>query len=218
MRFPASLPLRVLVVAVIALGAGSVRTAMDSARELSAGRDARARGETLEAVRHLRRAAHAYLPGSPWCAAAYAELAAIGTGAEAASKPEHAFAAWRAIRSSALGTRWVLTPHEDALSNANLHLASLLAAMPAPGVDRDKSVEQRRTEHLALLQQNDAPAVPWLLVMGLGFALWTSSVWRLLRARAPAPSERTADGRQRWIAAAGVVVGLALFLAGVARA
>ncbi len=61
----------------------STRALVESRRELTAGESALATGDASEGVRRLRRAAHWYLPGSPYCARAYERLERVASEAEA---------------------------------------------------------------------------------------------------------------------------------------
>jgi hypothetical protein len=192
------------------------RVLYEGSREWTAGEAAATRGDVPEAIRRLRRAAHWYLPGSPYCTRAYERLESLATQAESQGRSDHAFAAWRAIRASALATRWLVVPERERLERANRHLAALLAEMPAPPEDQGKDRARLREEHLALLTNDRAPEPAWIVVMGLGFATWiAAAVWAALQGWDD-------DDRPRWrtlaIAAGVVVVGLGLFVLGIARA
>jgi hypothetical protein len=192
------------------------RTLVEASNELNAGKSALARGDVPEAVRKLRRAAHWYLPASPSCRQAYALLEEVATQAESQGRTEHALAAWRAIRASSLATRWLIVPEQPRLARANRHLAALMSELPPPPEDQDKSRARLREEHLALLSEDRAPDPAWIVVMLTGFALWLAAAfWGARNAW-----DEQDHPRPRALATAGglVVLGLCLFVLGIARA
>lgn len=192
------------------------RVLIEGARELDAGETALKRNDIPEGIRRLRRAAHWYLPGSPYCARAYEDLERVATQAENHGRSDHAFAAWRAIRASALATRWLLVPQRARLERANRHLAALMAEMPPPPEDRGRDRARLREAHFALLEQDHAPEPAWLLVMGTGFVTWLAAAFWAAR-HGWDDDDRP---QPRALAAAGalVVLGLVLFALGIAQA
>ncbi len=167
------------VVAVLVTLAG--RALWSSRAELSAGEAALAAGDVSEGIRRLRRAAHWYVPGSPYCARAYERLERVATEAEGQGRAEQALSAWRAIRASALATRWLLVPERDRLERANRHLAGLMAELPPPPEDRAKDRARLREEHLALLREDHAPEPAWLVVLAAGLLTWLGALGLALR-------------------------------------
>jgi len=204
-----------LVVSVLGLAAVA-RVLAESAFEYRQGDDARRRDDVPEAIRRFRRAAHWYLPASPWCDRAYASLEEIAVQSEARGRADYAFAAWRAVRSSALATRNFWTPHRERLERANRHLAALLSEMPPPPEDRGRDRARIREEHLARLNDDRAPEPAWVLVMGIGLAAWLgAAVWA---ARRGWTDDDAPHMRQLGIAAGVLVVGVLLFVLGLTRA
>jgi tetratricopeptide (TPR) repeat protein len=201
-----------LVVAVVLCG----RVLLEARSELRAG-DAHLTGGRYEAaVRHYRRAAHLYLPGSPYTRDAYEALERVAREAEARGQNDRALAAWRAVRSSALATRWVVLSYEERVTRANRRIARLMARLPPPAVDRGLSLAQLEERHLALLEERTAPDAAWVVLMAIGFATWMGAVaWAALRGW-------NDDDRAQWptLRVAGVVVaaGMALFFLALTRA
>lgn len=209
-----SLPTVVCALALALLAIGRVR--VEGARELSAGEQALARGDVREGVLRLRRAAHWYFPGPGPSARAHERLEAVALQAESQGRVEHALLAWRAVRASALATRWLWVPERARLDRANRHISVLMAELPPPPEDQGKERTRLRDEHYALLAEDRAPEPAWVVVLGLGFALWlASALWAARRGFDEADKPRV---RALAIAAAGTVFGVALFLLGVARA
>jgi hypothetical protein len=164
------LPWIVGIVVVLGLLVG--RVVWGSRQELAAGRAEYARGDRDGAVIHLGRAAHWYAPGNPFVTDALEELRRIGRQAEMGDQTDLALSAYRAIRSSCLGTRSFYTPHADRLAEANRRIATLMANQPPPPVDRDKTVSQRRDEHLALLERVEQPDPLWSVLACVSFLAW----------------------------------------------
>jgi len=192
------------------------RVAFESRAELHEGRAHLAAGHIDAGLRHLRRAAHLYLPGSPYVREAYDALESAAQIAEAHGQHDKALAAWRAVRASCLATRWLIVPHSDRLHRANRRIAHLMALLPPAPIDRDIPLAQREERHLALLQQDDAPAPAWVVVMGFGLVLWVGAVLRAVR------HGWDDDDAPRWqeLRVAGIltVAGMALFFLALARA
>ncbi len=202
--------------ALVVVLAATTRVLVESSRELSAADAAAARGDASDSVRRLRRAAHWYVPGSPFCASAYEKLERAATEAEAQGRAEHALSAWRAIRSSALATRWLIVPERARLDRANRHIAALMAELPAPPEDRAKDRARLREEHLALLSEDRAPDPAWLVVLAIGLAAWLTGLFRAMRDGWD--DEDRVQKRPLAIALALSVSGLSLLLLAVARA
>lgn len=202
--------------ALVVLLAASTRALVESSRELTAADASAARGDTSDAVRRLRRAAHWYVPGSPYCSTAYEKLERIATEAEAQGRAEQALSAWRAIRASALATRWLVVPERARLDRANRHIAALMAELPAPPEDRAKDRSRLREEHLSLLSEDRAPDPAWLVVLAVGLATWLFGLFRAMRDGWD--EDDRPQPRPLAVALALSAGGLALLLLAVARA
>jgi len=175
---------------VLVLAALTARMIVEGEAELKSSDAAFDRGDLPEAILHARRAATFYAPGAPHVVAAFERLRAIALGAEGAGDAAMARRAWGAVRSAAIEVRHVLSPFEPELGVANENLARLNAA--AAGTDRQTAMKP--------LARDDAPRAPWVLVLGLGFGLFSASL--VVAAR-------------RGIAPTGEISRKALFLAGL---
>jgi hypothetical protein len=202
--------------AALVLLSASTRALVESSREFEAANSAASRGDTSDSIRRLRRAAHWYVPGSPYCAAAYEKLERIATEAEAQGRAEQALSAWRAIRASALATRWLIVPERARLDRANRHIAALMAELPAPPEDRAKDRSRLREEHLSLLSEDRAPDPAWLVVVAIGLASWLVGLFRAMRDGWD--EDDRPQPRPLAVSLALSVGGLALLLLAVARA
>lgn len=204
------------VVAVIVVTTAALRALVESGREVAAAESALAAGDTSDGIRKLRRAAHWYVPGSPFVARAYERLERVATEAEAQGRNEQALSAWRAIRSSALATRWLIVPERARLDRANRHIAALMAELPPPPEDRAKDRARLREEHLSLLSEDKAPDPAWLVVLAIGLVAWLTGLFRALRDGWD--QDDRVQKRPLAIAIALSVGGLSLLLLAVARA
>lgn len=169
------------VVVLAALGLLTGRVLLASRAELTDGRAAYARGDREAAVVHLRRAAHWYAPGSPFVPEALDELRRIARQAEMEGQEELALSAYRAIRTSCIGTRSFYTPNEDRLDEANRRIAALMARQtPRPPMDRGKTASQLSREHYELLSRVEAPSPQWSALAGLAFLGWIGAAFAFI--------------------------------------
>jgi len=166
-----------LVVVLVALGLLVGRVVWSAHSELAQGRAAFESGDREAAVVHLNRAAHWYAPGNPYVTDALDELLQIARQAEMEGQVELALAAYRAIRSSCLGTRSFYTPHADRLRQANRRIAGLMARQTPAPMDRSKLANQRRDEYLALLENVEEPHPLWSILACLSFLVWVGGVF-----------------------------------------
>jgi hypothetical protein len=198
-----------LVVGVV-IAAVSVRVVVAGEREIALSTAALRAGDPHDAALHARRAAGSYAPGAPHVRVAYERLLALAAKAEGVGDRETALFAWRGVRTAALETRWVVTPHQDDLERANAAIARLEAAQARPpGTRTDPAATIERAE-LAALTLDEAPHVPWVIALVAGFLAWTLGAAFVVRRGV------TSTGQLVWqntrtplaIAAAGVVVWL----------
>src|SRR5262249_28010126 len=99
--------------------------------------EAMAKHRTSDAIDAWETAARWYLPGAPHVDAAYERLAGLARELAAGdpwsgepsgrTDPRAALSAWRAVRSAALATRNLWTPHAADLAEANAAIAELSA-------------------------------------------------------------------------------------------
>lgn len=208
---------------VILLATLLTRTWVEGRTELQAGRRAEAARQTELAIVHYRRAAQWYMPGSPTVTEALRQLRRIGTefGRRSASgsavDPARALMAWRAIRAAILSTRSFYTPHRAELAEADQHIASLMASLPAPPIDAGKSFDQLRREHLALLRGAVRQPAPWWSACALlGFAAWVGGALTFFRRGRDANGTLIRREAQRWGGC--VLAGVVLFIVGLSLA
>jgi hypothetical protein len=181
--------------------------------ELRAGEAALDRGRTEEAIGHLRRAGHWYAPGNPWSTEALERLVFVARRAEMRGDLDTALRAYRAVRTSILGTRSFYTPHPAKLHAANRRIARIMARLPRPPEDEGKPYARLVEEHLALLERDDSPSALWSIVMLAGFAAWILAAFRIVRRGLDADGRIVARPLLGW---AGVlVVGLAVWIVGL---
>lgn len=207
---------RYAAAAALVLGVAAGRVLVESSAALVEGRAQLRAGAVDPGVRALRRAAHLYLPLNPANAGAYDALERFARDQETLGHHDHALLAWRAVRSSALATRWLVVPHRERLDRANRRIARLMALLPPPPEERDTPVARREELHYALLLEDRAPEPAWVLVLGVGLALWISGA--VYAARRGWDDDDRPRGRILAVAGAAVGVGLILFVLALVRA
>lgn len=218
------------IVAAVVLGALITRAIWEGRSALHDGDAAAARGEPRAAIEAWRRAARWYVPLAPHVGAAYGRLERMAGDAEVHGDRVTALEAWRAVRSSALATRWVVTPHADAKARADQRIAALMAEEPVWGQpvpagedpsrlaapDAGATPAARQAFYAAQLARDGAPSLGWVVVALIGFAAWLGGCVRFAL-RALDPDDRLV---RRVAAEAGalVLVGLLVWVVGLSQA
>lgn len=170
--------LRGLAVAGLVIGAASMRVVAAGEREIAESTAALRAGDAHAAALHARGAAGWYAPGAPHVRVAYERLVALAQAAEGLGEAETALFAWRAVRSAALETRWLVTPHEEDLARANAAIARISAAAPRPPGTRTEPAAAVERQHLELLARDEAPRVGWVVALVAAFVAWVAgAVW-----------------------------------------
>jgi hypothetical protein len=167
-----------------------------------------ANGDRLLAIEHARAAAEAVAPGSPYSERGYARLDAIARDAEARDDDAAAAAAWRAMRTAAIGTRGLGVDSSRELDRANAGIArtatrvrgAALAEQSREGPGTTSAGERRILDALA---RDETPPVRVFLMLGVGALLFLVGVGRLVVLVPFAAKEAR-------VAAAATVIGLAL--------
>jgi len=166
------LPLAVVVAAVV------VRVLWSGYSDIDTARQARDVGLEETAIDYYARAARWYLPVVGPGHEAMDELMALCKDIEAAGRDPVALRCAREARAAAMSTRWLITPHQDALDEANKGIARLVSrekgpdGLPVLPVDR----------HMELLNRDLTPD-PWLSALAvILFLAWVGvtalGAWR----------------------------------------
>ncbi len=125
------------------------------------------------AIELLSRSARWYLPGSPRVREALTTLGAIGASREAAGDIPTALAAWREVRRSIRAVRSMWLPNADLAPQADRRIAHLMAGQHEANRAGDPaSFDERKREHLALLEMDKSPDPWWSLLVVLAFFGW----------------------------------------------
>jgi hypothetical protein len=162
---------------------------------------------------HFRQAAHWYAPGNPFVTQALVELRNLARQAEMEGRHDDALKAYRAIRSSCLGTRSFYLPHQARFHEANRRIADLMARQERPPMDQGKTVARLREEHFALLERVEQPHPAWAAVACLGFFLWIGAALAFIYRGLD--STLKVQTRQALPWAALVAAGLVMWIAGL---
>ncbi len=186
------------------IGAITARVLWAGETEIAASTTALQQADLREAATRARRAAGWYAPGAPHVRVAYERLVAIATAAEGHGDRDLALLAWRGIRTAAIETRWIVTPHESDLDRANRAIARIEAAAPRPPGTRTDSPQRIEQRQITALLRDEAPRVPWVVALVTAFVAWAGgAAWGSHRAtRAP-------EGRAFAQARPGILVALA---------
>jgi hypothetical protein len=190
----------------IALAAASVLAAREVAlgrTQLEAADDDAQRGEWAEAIAHLRAAAEARAPGSPWPHRAAARLEELAHAAEARRDDDTALLAYGALRAAALSTRTLGSSRASWRHEAEEGVARIADRQRAASGAHD--AHERAASVRETLQREDTPAMWKLAAMTCAALAMVGGLSRL--------AYRGGDGG--WAGAAGAVAlaGLALYAA-----
>lgn len=186
------------------VGAITARVIWAGESEIAASTVALQQADVHEAVTRARRAAGWYAPGAPHVRVAYERLVAIATAAEGRGDRDLALFAWRAVRTAAIESRWIVTPHERDLERANRAIARIEAAAPRPPGTRTESPQRIEQLQITALLRDEAPRVPWVIALVVAFVAWAGgAAWGVRRA------SRAPEGRALAQARPGFVVALA---------
>lgn len=196
--------LSVLAAVGIVVGAITARVLWAGESEIAASTTALQQADLREAATRARRAAGWYAPGAPHVRVAYERLIAIATAAEGHGDRDLALLAWRGIRTAAIETRWIVTPHESDLDRANRAIARIEAAAPRPPGTRTDSPQRIEQRQITALLRDEAPRVPWVVALVVAFVAWAGgAAWGNHRA------SRAPEGRAFAQARPGILVALA---------
>ncbi len=197
----------------LGLAAWTASVVLAGEAELDASDRALDAGDPHEAIVCARRAARWYAPGAPHVGHAYRRLIALARGAEERRRRELALLAWRGVRSAALETRWVVTPHAEELALAEAEIARLLAlaAHDAAAPDPDIGKEQLRA-----MRGYEPPRV--LCAVGLVLGLATAGIATIVFVRRAALSGGRLDLRRGRSALVIAAIGAAAWLISVWQA
>lgn len=203
---------KILFVSGALVAAISARVILGGEREIAASTAALKAGDPHEAAFHARRAAGYYAPGAPHVRVAYERLIALATKAEQVGDRATALYAWEAVRTAALETRWIVTPHASDLERANANIARLQATQERTPDMRVEPTAVLEREALASLTRDESPRVPWVIALVAGFVAWTvgaiftlrrgvTSTGQIVWSKARLPILITAAGIAAWLLA-----------------
>ena len=198
---------RGLVIAGVLVAAATLRVITSGEREIAASTDGLRASDPHAATEHARRAAGWYAPGAPHVRVAYDRLIALATTAEGLGDREASLFAWRSVRTAAIETRWIVTPHAEDLERANAAIARLEAAAPRPPGTRNEPPASVEREQLEALSRDEAPRTPWVIALVVAAVAWISGSILVVRRGI------TAGGQVSWGRA---TPGIAITLTGVA--
>ncbi len=163
-------PSVVLIAIVVAgLGALAVRVVVEGRSALAEGDEAMTNKRYSDAIAAWERAARWYLPGAPHVDEAYDRLLEV-------ARRDHSPAAWRAIRSAALASRSLWTPHAGDLAEANAAIAQLAADDPDAALAGGDDRATRLAWHEVRLARDPRPSTGAAPLAILGIAAWLTGL------------------------------------------
>ena len=172
---------KIAIVTGALVAAVSARVVIAGEREIALSTAALRAGDPHDAALHARRAAGFYAPGAPHVRVAYDRLLALATKAEARGDRDLALFAWQSIRTAALETRWLVTPHAADLDRANAAIARLHSTAPRPPAARAEPTSTLERAELDALTRDEAPHIPWVVALVAGFLAWTLGAYFVIR-------------------------------------
>ena len=196
----------VLAIVVATFGSLAIRVVVEGRTALAEGDEAMAAGRTDDAIAAWESAARWYLPLVPHVDEAYARLTGLAARDRDTSVGRR-LAAWRAVRSAALATRHLWTPHTGDLAAANAAIAELASRDPHGAAAGGSDPETRKRFHTEQLARDPRPGTEAVILAIVGLAAWIAGIGLLNRRGiddAGRPNRRPA------------LVGAALTLAGLA--
>ncbi len=158
------------------LGALAIRVVIEGRTSLADGDEAAAAGRFDDAIAGWETAARWYLPLAPHVDDAYARLRDHAATAGVRGLP-----AWRAIRSAALATRHLWTPHESDLAAANAQIAELASRDPQGAAAGGPDAATRKQFHADQLSRDSRPATGAVVLAIAGIACWLAGIGVAIR-------------------------------------
>lgn len=177
-------------IVVATLGALAIRVVVEGRGALAEGDEAAAAGRTDDAIAAWETAARWYLPLAPHVDEAYArliELATRAAGGTASASPERRatvtqqLSAWRAVRSAALATRHLWTPHADRLETANAQIADLASRDPYGAAAAGPDAATRQRFHTERLARDPRPGTGAVVLAIAGLVAWIAGIGIAIR-------------------------------------
>ena len=169
----------VVLAIVLVLGITAARMIARGGDALAAGDAAAAEGRDADAIASWEAAAREYVPLAPHVDAAYQRLVAIG--AQDRTNPARRLAAWRDVRSAALATRGLWTPHVLDLERANAMIAELASRDPEGAAAAGANAVARRLYHATQLAADRRPGPGQVAFFVGGIAVVVVGIGLLIR-------------------------------------
>ncbi|MBA3464272.1 MAG: hypothetical protein H0T46_30245 [Deltaproteobacteria bacterium] len=184
----------VVGIVLAGLGALGIRVVVEGRRALAAGDDAAREGRMTDAIAGWEAAARWYLPFAPHVDDAYERLIYL-----AGSEHAFALAAWRAVRSAALATRTLWTPHADDLMTANAQIAELASRDPEGALAAGPDAAARKAWHTERLARDPGPSRGGVFLAVLGIGAWLAGIGMVIRGPAKLGAAVTVLGLIGWM-------------------
>lgn len=168
--------LKAAAVLLLLLAVVYARVVFESQRNFFEGEERLAQSKKHGAVHHFQTAAAWYCPFNPYVKKSHERLWQIGRKAELGGDRDLALEAYRAVRSSIMGSRSFFTPEAETLRAANERISVLMAARTHAPAFKGMGQDELRRLHYGKLAESVQPQPLWVLALFLGFLLWTGAV------------------------------------------
>jgi hypothetical protein len=132
--------------------------------------------KTHGAVYHFQAAAAWTCPFNPYVKKSHDRMWQIGRKAELGGDRGLALEAYRAIRTSIMGSRSFYTPEVETLRAVNERISIILAAQSHAPEFKQTGEDELRRLHYAKLSDSMQPDPLWVLALLLGVLMWTGAV------------------------------------------
>lgn len=201
----------VVAIALAALAAIAIRVVVEGRDALADGDAALTAQRPLDAIAAWERAARWYLPAAPHVDEAYTRLKDL-----AKVEPAVDILAWRAVRSAALASRTLWTPHADDLAEANAAIAQISAKDPEGSLASGKTLPDRIAWHQARLDRDPRPRTLGVALSIVGIVAWLVGLAVVFRRALDAAGK---PDRRRIVLGAGIALaGAVAWIAGLYNA
>lgn len=168
--------IKALVILLLLLAVVYARVVFESQKNFFEAEEKLTQNKRHGAVYHYQAAAAWYCPFNPYVKKSHDRLWQIGRKAELAGDGDLALEAYRAIRSSILGSRSFYTPEAETLREANERISILMAVKVHAPAFKNMGRDELRRIHYGKLVDSTQPGPLWVMVLLFGFLLWTGAV------------------------------------------
>jgi hypothetical protein len=168
--------LKALVVLLLLLAVVYARVVLESQKNFFEAESKLRQNRKHGAVYHFQAAAAWTCPFNPYEKKSHDRLWQIGRKAELTGDMDLALEAYRAIRTSIMGSRSFYTPGVEVLRAADERISVLMAARPHAPAFKQTGEDELQRLHYGKLADSTQPDPLWVMILIVGILLWTGAV------------------------------------------